>query len=206
MHSTGQTPQPVSDTEPFSTSLTIGIQTESAGLTYDKLLLCGLYLHGEGLTLEELKAVAGSHALLRRPLPLMGSLSDPRGRYGVDGDEKWLDRNLALEDAISQLLAAWPDIMPGTTPPPLKRWRRATSFLALGHQEALYAFEEHMFNASVPRWLRQELWLRRSTGLVYKMLGRCGFLTRCFPRKFWLPKHTSRQQCWHGQDSGRPSR
>mmetsp|Transcript_57636 Transcript_57636/g.187249 ORF Transcript_57636/g.187249 Transcript_57636/m.187249 type:complete len:336 (-) Transcript_57636:3-1010(-) len=32
----------------FSTSLTIGLETESMGFTYDKLLLCALFLHGEG--------------------------------------------------------------------------------------------------------------------------------------------------------------
>eukprot|EP00928_Gymnodinium_smaydae_P023494 TRINITY_DN19369_c0_g2_i1.p1 TRINITY_DN19369_c0_g2~~TRINITY_DN19369_c0_g2_i1.p1 ORF type:complete len:492 (-),score=92.52 TRINITY_DN19369_c0_g2_i1:66-1328(-) len=178
----------------FSTSLTIGIQTESMGLTYDKLLLCGLFLAGEGPSVEELRALTARSLLLRRPLPLRGSIAEVASR-GADAEAP-------LEAAVDELLTAWPSLAPsgpGAPAPSRDRFLRAAAILAAGHEEILRAFETQMFDHAVPRKLRQELWSRRSGALVHRVLGRCGFLTRCFPSKFWLPKHTTHQRCWKGQ-------
>lgn len=70
-HSTERAPGKV---DGFSTSLTVGIQTESMGYTYDKLLFCALLLNGESPGPEELRALNGAHEMLRTPLPLPQSI------------------------------------------------------------------------------------------------------------------------------------
>jgi len=195
VHSTSA-PQPTAEAEAatkasqgsFSTSLTIGIQTESMGFTYDKLLLCGLFLNGDGPSLEELRALTSTNEAMRRPLPLPGSLMDR-----TLGEE---ERGTAiLERAVDELLGAWPAAV-GSVPPPRTRLLKAAQIIARGHRLTLEEYERRMWDTQVPRKLRQEVWKRRYQSLLYQMLGHCGFLTRCFPRKFWLAKHTTQQRCW----------
>jgi len=172
----------------FSTSLTIGLQTESMGFTYDKLLLCGLFLHGQGPTLEELRELIDMHKFLRRPLPLPGSILDP-GEHVV-GDAR------PLEVAADELLAAWSTLFPKDLPLPRQRLQKAARILAQGHQFIIREYEERMLDTVVPRKFRQEVWRRRYENMFHRMLGQCGFLTRCFQRKFWLAKYTTHQRCW----------
>jgi len=166
----------------FSTSLTIGVQTESMGFTYDKLLLCTLFLYGEGPTLDELRELTSRHEELRQPLPF------PRTIVATNIS--------SLAEAAGDLLKIWPELFPRAALPPQRLVLKASKILSEGLQRSVQEYTNSMFDAKVPMRLRQELWRRRYGALVYKMLGQCGFLTRCFSRKFWLPKYTTHQKCW----------
>merc|ERR1712216_45408 len=87
------------------------------------------------------------------------------------------------------------------SPVPRKAWLRAVEIFTSGHRKALQMYNESMLDPKIPIKLRQEIWGRRYNSLFYGMLGRCGFLTKSFPRKWWLPKFTTRERCWIGEES-----
>eukprot|EP00927_Polykrikos_kofoidii_P028758 TRINITY_DN25016_c0_g1_i1.p1 TRINITY_DN25016_c0_g1~~TRINITY_DN25016_c0_g1_i1.p1 ORF type:complete len:470 (-),score=56.13 TRINITY_DN25016_c0_g1_i1:153-1562(-) len=189
----------------FSTSLTLGIQTESMGLTYDRLLLCTLFLNGESPGIEEIRSIAGSHAWLRKPMPFPGSFLDMSSSEVEEGAS--FDGNSPLEHAADQLLEAWTTLQPSgggllaASPPPRARVLKAARIVAEGYRQTLSEYESRMFDPSVPAKLRQELWSRRYRAIPESTLGKCGWLTRCFQKKFWLAKYTTQQRCWIGQTS-----
>jgi len=186
VHDTTKIPAGHVSGETFSTSLTVGLQTESNGLAYDMFLLCTLFLHGENPTTEEIRALTTAHEFMRQLVPYPGALLNPGA-----------DSHSAMKEVVDVVLSVWPTLFPGPLPPPeRRRIEKVSRIMFEGHQRVISTYREKMMNTTVPFKYRQALWARKYKQLVHETLGHCGFLSRSFPKKFWLPKHTTHQMCW----------
>eukprot|EP00451_Oxyrrhis_marina_P034323 CAMPEP_0204363954 /NCGR_PEP_ID=MMETSP0469-20131031/40756_1 /ASSEMBLY_ACC=CAM_ASM_000384 /TAXON_ID=2969 /ORGANISM="Oxyrrhis marina" /LENGTH=90 /DNA_ID=CAMNT_0051352767 /DNA_START=1 /DNA_END=270 /DNA_ORIENTATION=- len=70
---------------------------------------------------------------------------------------------------------------------------RAVKVVKEGHGAMMQLYRTKMVDPEVPEHLRQLAFSAEYSNVVNEMLGRCGFMKKCYPRvdesRFFLPKY-----------------
>jgi hypothetical protein len=155
-----------------SVSLTVSISTETAGLAISHVALCALHMQGYAPTAQEWDALTSSYAELRSDLGV-----------GVPDYRPITDAVAAAVDVAWPIVSSAPFASGrATRRPDLARLARFVEDAKAAAEEAFRS----AFDASIPVHLQQKVFARRTEGLLYSFLGRCGFLTTCPPKRFWI--------------------
>lgn len=148
------------------------MSTETAGLAVHHVALCSLSMQGYAPSASEWDALTSAHVELRSDL----GVGIPEFR--------------SIPDAVAAAVdVAWPVVSSAsfasgraTQKPDLARLTRLVEDARAASTEAFRT----PFDDAVPVAMQQKVFARRTEGLLYHFLGRCGFLTTCPPKRFWI--------------------